>query len=130
LRCLHAFAVIVGQQDDLIDAIANGEAAEVSHAKAGARFPARDLAVGAGRFKPFRNPHGAACEGGRPGAAARIAEHHAMGSPARGRIEEQALDRNQRRALKTPTSKAGRRRGTGPRPIGRRDGSAHRAAGR
>jgi hypothetical protein len=38
LRCLHPFAIIVGQQNDLLDAVTNGEAAEVSDAKAGARF--------------------------------------------------------------------------------------------
>jgi hypothetical protein len=129
LRCLHAFAVIVGQQDDLLDAIANGEAAEVSDAKAGARFATRDLAVGAGRFKALGNPHGAACEGG---GQVRRANCRAScdGCAARYGIEEQALDRNQALGLEDADQqgwKATRHRAA---PHRRRDGSAHRAAAR
>ena len=86
------FIIVVGQENERARTQNRLEACEIADAKAGASLLAGQLPIGAGAFKALGNPHDPAVKASRPGAPARIPQHHAMRADGGFGIEKQALD--------------------------------------
>ena len=86
------FIIVVGQENERARTEDRFEAREIADAKAGASLLAGQLPIGAGAFKALGNPHHPAVKASRPGAPARIPQHHAMRADGGFGIEKQALD--------------------------------------
>jgi len=84
--------IVVGKEQQRFRAQNGLEAREIAHAKAGAGLLAGQLPIGAGALKALGDPHDPALKASRPGAPARIPQHHAMRADGGLGIEEQALD--------------------------------------